>query len=549
MLGHIATDTAWWAVAAGVTLAAAVTAAVLLGRARRSRAPDHTHPASAPYPVLIHHMYRGGASKHVNGHPYIPPTPPPPAAADPAPGKPLTLAEMSPAARKLVTAMATSMGVLVVALIALGLLGSFTTQVRVVKPWFGAEFAWIVPVVADVGAIVLIQGDFLLTLYGMRIRWLRIITSLWLLGTLALNLSAAKGGGLDEYVGHALLPLVVIVFTELARALLARWAKLQAPDTIGGYEPLPKVRWLLQPVQTWLLWRRRQLLGLHSLQAVSDAEARYALAKGHLRAEYGWGKLKLFWRLRAPREVMWALKRDLLMGRGADEVAAIVSARLFGEIKRGMQPSEGQPAPDPAPDLDPADAAAALEAPAEEAPKPPAKTKPVRVPAQRRRTVPSARPVRPAAAPASDPATEGKGGPVAPQPGDDAEWESWSDVVRHGYQMYERHRLTTGEEIDCKTIALELDSNDGYLRTVRSKKWRPRYARLHPYTAQATETIPATPDNEPADTRPQDQAPDPAPASGTGSVDAAPAEPEPETVPETETADEPVRETVAAATT
>lgn len=496
-----ATDPSTWAAGAIATITVVAGFAALLGRARRGREP--TAPA-APATVATEHttvrpapVHRTATTPmHVNGHHFTPPAPSaahpaPPAEGERKPDQPLTLEEMTPAAQKLVKAMATSMGVCVVALIALGLLGSFTTQVKVVEPWFD-EWAWIVPVVADVGAIVLIQGDFLLTLYGLRIRWLRAVTSLWLLGTLALNLSAAKGGDLDEYVGHALLPLVVIVFTELARALLARWAKLQAPDTRGGYEPLPKIRWVLQPMQTWLLWRRRKLLGLQSLQEVTDAEARYALARGHLRHTYGWTRLKLFWRIRAPREMMWALNRDLLMGRGADEVAAIVSNTLFGKIKREMEQTSGmQIGPggaDPAVDGGAvATVAGSADTNKKAAPQPPTRPKPGGtrpVPAQKRRTPTPARPpaqsAAASAAPTSEPVTsDTAGGDANMAPATDSEWASWNEIARRGYEKYEKHLLATGEEIDCKTLADDLGKDAGYLRTVRQKKWRPRYARMH----------------------------------------------------------------------
>ena len=142
-------------------------------------------------------------------------------------------------------------------------LGGMTLSFRAVRaemiPSFGAQWAWLVPIVVDLVVFVFSGVDLVLARLGMSHPLARWTVYGATFGTVWLNYSA--GGGTAGRVAHVLMPSVWVVFVELMRHVVRRQAHLASGAV---REPIPTARWLVSPWPTLKLWRRMVLWRQHS---------------------------------------------------------------------------------------------------------------------------------------------------------------------------------------------------------------------------------------------------------------------------------------------
>ncbi len=174
-----------------------------------------------------------------------------------------------------------------VAAMAVGVIGainSFAAVATAMTPWFGS-LAWTVPLGIDLGIAAFVALDLVLIRVGLRVSWLRIVPTILIIGTVYLNVA----GQTDPMgiVGHALLPALWIAAVEVAGSVL----RAHALGRRTLHDRVPLWRWLLDPFNTLILWRRMKLWqesveGTNYGRAL-DAEAARQLARCDLIEHYG----------------------------------------------------------------------------------------------------------------------------------------------------------------------------------------------------------------------------------------------------------------------
>jgi hypothetical protein len=185
----------------------------------------------------------------------------------------------------------------VLVLAVLGFVVSFDTQTREVEPYFG-EYAPLVPLAIDLGIVVFAALNLVLARLNMSIMWLRAVP--WVLTAMTLYINLSAHHELVARVAHVALPGMWIVASEVGTHVLRIRAGLEAGTRT---ESLGLVRWFLDPVSTFRLWRYMRLWGLHTAKAARDSEAQRLEAKAALRFRY-----KTFWRFRAPVQLRTAYR-------------------------------------------------------------------------------------------------------------------------------------------------------------------------------------------------------------------------------------------------
>jgi hypothetical protein len=132
-----------------------------------------------------------------------------------------------------------------------GAVGSYTT-ISTTAARLGVPFPELVPIGIDGGLIGVVTLDVVLAWTGHPLGWLRQLTRLLTIGTVAANVSA----GWPEPISvglHAAAPLMLLAMVEASRAVLLRRAGLASGH---ARDRIPIGRWILSPWRTWLLWRR-----------------------------------------------------------------------------------------------------------------------------------------------------------------------------------------------------------------------------------------------------------------------------------------------------
>ena len=212
--------------------------------------------------------------------------------------------------RRLVIAVAA--GATVIA--AIGFIGSYAAVAQLARAKGFGTFAVVFPIGIDAGILVLLALDLLLT-------WLRIPFPLlrhtaWLLtaATIAFNGAAAWPDPLGVGM-HSVIPVLFVVVVEAARHAVGRTAAITAGRHMDSVR---LVRWLLDPVSTFRLWRRMKLWELRSYDDVIRLEQARLIERARLRARYG-----RRWRSKAPVSAVMAL-RFTRYGRALAPVAGVL---------------------------------------------------------------------------------------------------------------------------------------------------------------------------------------------------------------------------------
>lgn len=188
-------------------------------------------------------------------------------------------------------------GVAVIA--SIGFVGSYTAvQHLAVREGFG-WFSYALPVGVDAGITVFLALDLLLTWMRMPMAMLRHLA--WLLTAATIVFNAASAWPRPLATGmHAVVPILFVAAIEAARHTVGRITQFDADQFMEGTR---LGRWILAPVATFRLWRRRQLWELRSNAEAIEMERRRLVFRARLRAEYGRG-----WRRKAPVDLRLVLK-------------------------------------------------------------------------------------------------------------------------------------------------------------------------------------------------------------------------------------------------
>ncbi|MGW7463839.1 DUF2637 domain-containing protein [Streptomyces xantholiticus] len=186
-----------------------------------------------------------------------------------------------------------------VVIAAIGFSGSYAAVRDLAEKRGFGDFAPFFPIGIDVGIIVLLALDLLLT--WIRIPFPLLRQTAWLLtaATIAFNGAAAWPDPLGVGM-HAVIPVLFIVAIEAARHAIGRIADLTADKHMEGVR---FSRWLLSPVPTFRLWRRMKLWELRSYEHVVRLEQDRLVYQARLRARFGRA-----WRRKAPVDAMTPLR-------------------------------------------------------------------------------------------------------------------------------------------------------------------------------------------------------------------------------------------------
>lgn len=242
-------------------------------------------------------------------------------AAAPAPRGPQTLTRGMKWALAIV-------GIIAAGLVLYGFTGSYSTLLHLAK-LHGVPLPQLNPIGVDAGLVGVVLLDIVLTWIGYPIAWLRQIARGLAIATVALNASAGWPDATAVTL-HVFAPVLIIVIVEAARVTLLRRARI-ADNTYR--DPIPIMRWILDPFRTPGFYRRMVLWGQTSYPAAIDLEIQRRQAIMALRAVYGGGRT---WRKRAPADLVWmitsgvritdALTRvRIIVERGVEEQAPVES--------------------------------------------------------------------------------------------------------------------------------------------------------------------------------------------------------------------------------
>ncbi|MFE9810687.1 DUF2637 domain-containing protein [Streptomyces sp. NPDC005548] len=263
----------------------------------------------------------------------------------------------------------------------IGFIGSYAAVRSLAEAKGFGEFARLFPIGLDVGILVLLALDLLLTWLRMPLGMLR--QTAWLLTAATIVFNGAAAWPDPVGVGmHAVIPVLFVVVIEAARHAIGITAHLTANTHM---ESVRLSRWLLSPLPTFLLWRRMKLWELRSYEQVIALEQSRKIERARLRHRHGWK-----WRWKAPEEAVMALR--------------------LTRYGRPLASDEGAPAVEPAP------AAAVQHAPERPALEPALEPAPTVNGAP---TVPPPPPAAPKRGAPGRPAPEPEGAPAAPAPHDE----------------------------------------------------------------------------------------------------------------------------------
>lgn len=225
-----------------------------------------------------------------------------PAGSEPhRPGGPL--APTAPGTpQPLTTTQKTLTGIVVSAVLViatLGFIGSYTAVTKLALAKGFGEFSHAFPIAVDAGIIAFLSLDLLLT--WRRIGFPLLRYSAWGLtaATIAFNAVAAWPDPVGVSM-HGVIPILFVIAVEAARHAIGRIADITADKHMEGPNAS---RWLLNPVGTFILWRRQRLWVIRQWDTVLELERERRIYIGQLRSQYG----RRGWRRKATADQMLVL--------------------------------------------------------------------------------------------------------------------------------------------------------------------------------------------------------------------------------------------------
>jgi hypothetical protein len=198
--------------------------------------------------------------------------------------------------QKILTGVVVS-AVLVIA--TLGFIGSYSAVTRLAALKGFGEFAHAFPIAVDAGIIAFLALDLLLTWRRIAFPLLRYTAWGLTAATIAFNAVAAWPDPIGTSM-HGTIPILFVIAVEAARHAIGRIADITADKHMEGPNAS---RWLLNPIGTFVLWRRQRLWGIRLWDTVLELERERRIYIAQLRRTYGrWG-----WRRKASADQMLVL--------------------------------------------------------------------------------------------------------------------------------------------------------------------------------------------------------------------------------------------------
>src|SRR5690606_22735044 len=193
---------------------------------------------------------------------------------------------------------------------AIGFAGSYDSLKELAENKGFGDFSYFLPVGVDAGIIVLLGLDLWLT--RMRIPMPLMRQSAWILTGATIYFNASAGipepttanpypSLWDDPVAvgmHSVLPLLFVATVEAARHAVRRLAHLAEDNSM---DKVRTIRWFLDPLRTFGLWRRMRLWEITSYAKALLREKERLVYLYRLRARYGS-------RRKAPVEVVLPLR-------------------------------------------------------------------------------------------------------------------------------------------------------------------------------------------------------------------------------------------------
>lgn len=180
---------------------------------------------------------------------------------------------------------------------ALGLASSFDAVTAAAERWQFGD-AWMLPVGIDIAIPVFTVANLLLIRMDMALAWVRFVP--WLLTLVTCTLNVAAGRGMWAKLAHGTMPLLWVVFSEVAAHVYA--VRIGAA-TGRRMDRIRVSRWLLAPASTFALWRRMTLWEITSYADALAREKERQLARADLRERHG-----RRWRSKTPRSARVLLR-------------------------------------------------------------------------------------------------------------------------------------------------------------------------------------------------------------------------------------------------
>jgi len=202
----------------------------------------------------------------------------------------------------------------------------------------GVPIPHLSPLEIDVGLIVVIAMDIVLTWLGYPIGGLRLLARILGIGTIAANVAA----GWPDPVGssmRAFAPVIIVAVTEAFRAFLLRRHRDAAEEGI------PFSRWVLAPWPTFVLWRRMKLWNIPGYHAAVDMELSRREAIVKLEMHFGEE-----WESAAPANVVWMLRSGVRMPEALARVRDLTGGRVPRRPAQGSGNALPVPPVTPEPD-------------------------------------------------------------------------------------------------------------------------------------------------------------------------------------------------------
>jgi len=181
----------------------------------------------------------------------------------------------------------------------LGFIGSYSAVTKLaLKQDFG-KFAHAFPIAVDAGIIAFLALDLLLT--WRRIPYPLLRYTAWVLTAATIAFNAVVSWPDPVGTGmHGVIPVLFVIAVEAARHAIGRIAEITADKHIEGPNAS---RWLLNPIGTFILWRRQRLWAIRKWDTVLQLEQERRIYIGKLRKEYG-----RLWRSKADAEQLLVLR-------------------------------------------------------------------------------------------------------------------------------------------------------------------------------------------------------------------------------------------------
>ena len=232
-------------------------------------------------------------------------------------------------------------GIVAVGLAAYSAAASYDT-VSGLAVTFGVSLPRLTPVGLDGGLFGASIINIALIWLGKPVWWFGMVSRLFAVAVIAANGAA----GWPRPVGVGLriaAPVLFIVIVEAAQyVLLHRSDEAERERKRKRDERIPFARWMLAPVSTFVIWRRKKLWTDSRLpQTAIDAE----LSIIRLTDLYG-----ADWREKAEADLVWMVQAGVNMDEVLDRVRKLTSPTAGRRQSRASSPAEEQqPTPVPVP--------------------------------------------------------------------------------------------------------------------------------------------------------------------------------------------------------